>query len=172
MKHSNYILESYKFEIIDSKDRSCKIKFEENEGLAFNKEKRKLYVIHNKNLVLYVGEANCSIKVRFGRALGSYNHFAKTNKARGGYKGYKWLNKALNIKRSLTVTIAIFNTAYDANDKRSLIEAIEGEFVFLVRQELGYWPKFQNEIHFNNENGAKEIASKIFDAIISPQRSR
>jgi hypothetical protein len=167
MKESKYILETYKFEIIDCNDKTCKIKLEENDGLAFNKEKRKLYVIHDGNLILYVGEANCSIKVRFGRALGSYNHFAKTNKARGGYKGYKWLNKALNPKRSLTVTIALFNTDYDATEKRRFIEAIEGEFVFLVRKELGYWPKFQNEIHFQNEDGAKEIASKVFNAIIT-----
>ena len=171
-KNTKYIFESHRFEIIDCKDNTCKIKFNEETGEAFKKDRRKIYIIQNAQSILYVGEANCSIKERFRRSCNSFNHYARTEKARGGYKGYKWLNNALNSKRSLMVSIAIFNPLFDDDGKRSFIEAIEGELVFLIRNEFGYWPKFQNEIHFQNEAGAKEIALKIFNEIQPSRLSR
>jgi len=37
--------------------------------------------------------------------------------------------------------------------------------VFQVRKELNYWPNFQNEIHFKNEEGAREMAAERVERI-------
>lgn len=170
MTQERFHIENIEFEIIDCDDSKCRIKFDINEGAAFSKERRKIYIIHDNEEVLYVGEANCSIKERFQRSLVSFNHFVTKGVARGGYKGYKWLNKTINLTRRLTATVVVFGAQFDDADKRGYIEAIEGELVFLVRKELGYWPKFQNEIHFQNQDMAGVIALTIFEELISYQR--
>jgi hypothetical protein len=161
-----YNFEIYDLQIIDFKDKTCRIKLKIiQEKQALVKDRRKLYIIQNGQEVLYIGEANCSIKVRFQRACSSYNYFIKNKKARGGYKGYKWLDKKSNPARNLRVSVAVFNSTFDSDIKRSFIEAVEGELVYLIRNKLKYWPKFQNEIHFKNEDGAKEIAEEIYKKI-------
>ena len=160
-----YIFENHELNIIDSPNKICRICIDLVEGEAFKKERRKLYIIQSETGILYVGEANCSIKVRFQRACYSYNYYTKNNKARGGYKGYKWLNKKENPTRNLRVFVAIFNSTFDSDKKRAFVEAVEGELVYLIRNRLKYWPKFQNEIHFKNEDGAKEMAEEIFTKI-------
>ena len=158
-----YTFEKYDLKLIDLEDNICKTVLTPNLGVALLKERRKLYIIYFKNEYLYVGETNTSIKIKFQRGYGSFNHFIKKGKARGGYKGYKWLNKKDNSERNLKVCVATFSESYDA--KRDFIEAIEGELVYLIRQKFGYWPKFQNEIHFSNCNGAKEIAEGILKKV-------
>lgn len=164
---SKYVFEKYDFKIIDKSDKTCRIEFHLSNGEAFKEERRKLYIIKSKTEILYVGEANCSIKTRFQRGCTSFNYYVKNNEARGGYKGYKWLDYQKNQERSLSLSVAVFNETFDSDNKRHFIEAIEGELVFLIRKELSYWPKFQNEIHFSNENEAKEIAVEIFEKLKS-----
>ncbi|KUJ60772.1 hypothetical protein AR687_15280 [Flavobacteriaceae bacterium CRH] len=158
-----YIFEKYELSLLDCDNNNCKIQLSPKLGNALLKERRKLYVVHYNNEILYIGEANTSIKTRFQRGCTSFNYFIQKGEARGGYKGYKWLNKEKNIYRNLSVCVVIFDHKYD--DKRSFIEAIEGELVYLVRKKFDYWPKFQNEIHFSNYDGAKEIAEKILSMI-------
>ena len=163
----NYIFENYNLNLLDCDDNTCKLQLHPKQGNALLKERRKLYVIHHNDEILYIGEANNSIKTRLQRGCNSSNYFSKNGKARGGYKGYKWLNKENNIHRNLFISVAIFNDSYD--HKRDFIEAIEGELVYLIRNKLNYWPKFQNEIHFSNYDGAKEIAEKIFSTIVNKE---
>lgn len=158
-----YTFEKYGLKLIDLDNNSSKIVLNPNNGTALLKERRKIYIIHFKNEYLYIGEANTSIKTRFQRGCTSFNYYIKNKKTRNGYKGYKWLNKENNQIRNLTVVVAIFNEEYDT--KRDFIEAIEGELVYLIRQKTGFWPKFQNEIHFSNYEGAKEIANELFAKI-------
>ena len=160
-----YTFEKYDLKLIDAGDNSCKTELSPKNGTALLKERRKLYIIHFENEYLYVGEANTSIKTRFQRGCASFNYFMKNEKARNGYKGYKWLNKEKNQERNLTVSVVIFTEDFDHDEKRGFIEAIEGELVYLIRQKFGYWPKFQNEIHFSNCNGAKEIAEGILKKV-------
>lgn len=160
-----YVIENYDLKLIDKEDNTCKTELFPIQGEALQKERRKLYVVCNDTEVLYVGEANTSIKTRFQRGCISFNYFIKNGEARGGYKGYKWLNKKDNPQRNLKVIVAIFNKDYDHDNLRSSIEAIEGELVYLVRNKLGYWPKFQNEIHFSNCEGTKEIAEGILGEV-------
>jgi hypothetical protein len=155
-----FIFEKYSLNLRDCDDNTCKVQLSPKHGDALLKERRKLYIVHYNDEILYVGEANTSIKTRFQRGCTSFNFFIKNDKTRGGYKGYKWLSNVDNVHRNLFVSVAIFNKKYDIN--RSFIEAIEGELVYLVRNKLGYWPKFQNEIHFSNYKGAKEIAEDLF----------
>jgi hypothetical protein len=156
-----YIIEKYYLKLIDEENYSCKTELFPQEGLAFLNERRKLYVVYHGSEVLYVGEAHTSIKTRFQRGYNAYNYYKRNNDtARNGYKGYKWLNKDENPQRNLTVSIVIFPKEYDCN--REMIEAIEGELVYLIRNKTSNWPKFQNEIHFNNCEGAKEISEDIW----------
>jgi hypothetical protein len=159
-----YAFEKYEF-TIDSVSHSFTIqpmKSDQTRGLS--KEFRKVYLIKDaSNNIIYIGEANSSIKIRFQRAFTSFRYFAKNKKARGGYKGYKFIG--IHHAAALSVGVAIFNQAY--NDNRQFIEAVEGELVYLVRAKTGEWPKFQNEIHFHNVTGAKEAAEQIFAQFIS-----
>lgn len=161
-----YVLEEYFLNLIDAEDNSCKIQLlpKINYGKAFLKERRKLYIIHYNDEILYIGESNSSIKTRFQRGCTSFNYYSKNDKARRGYKGYKWLNKKNNLNRNILTTVAVFDEKYD--DNRSFIEAVEGELVYLVRNKLSYWPKFQNEIHFSNCEGAKELAEEILNSLL------
>jgi hypothetical protein len=160
-----YTFEKYDLKLNDAEDNSCKAELSPKNGNALLKERRKIYIILSENEFLYVGEANTSIKTRFQRGCTSFNYFIKNAKARNGYKGYKWLNKTNNLQRNLTVSVAVFNDYYDG--KRDLIEAIEGELVYSIRKKSGAWPKFQNEIHFSNCDGAKEIAASILEKVLS-----
>jgi hypothetical protein len=160
-----YTIEKYDLKLIDNEDNTCKVTLLPNNGAALIKERRKLYIIHFENVFLYVGEANTSIKTRFQRGCTSFNYFIRNEKARNGYKGYKWLDKVNNLKRDLTVSVITFNEEYDT--RRDYIEAIEGELVYSIRKKSGAWPKFQNEIHFSNCDGAKEIAASILEKVLS-----
>jgi hypothetical protein len=123
-----------------------------------------LYIVYLDEEVLYVDEAHTSIKTRFQRGCNAFNYYKKNNDiARGGYKAYKWLNKIDNSERSLNVMVATFS--FDFDNRRDYIEAIEGELVYLIRNKFGYWTKFQNEIHFSNCVGAKEIAESILGKV-------
>lgn len=161
-----YHIEKYSMQINDKADGTCSITLKpvnaDANNLALKKERRKIYIITSINEVLYIGEANTSMKNRFQRGCTSYNYFIKNKKARGGYKGYKWLDRKMNHDRNLLVIVVIFEPEYDADKEKDIIEAIEGELVFSIRKRLGMWPKFQNEIHFHNIIDAKKIAESIF----------
>lgn len=165
LKDMKYKFEEYLLKLNDAvDDDTCRLALSPSTGLALLKERRKLYVVHIENEIIYVGEAHTSLKKRFQRGCTSYNFFRRNNNvARGGYKGYKWLNKQENLSRNLNVSVAIFDSEYD--EKRNIIEAVEGELVYLIRNKHGYWPKFQNEIHFSNCEEAKEIAEGILEKI-------
>ena len=162
-----YNIEKFDLQLIDAKDSICKTALTPTFGASLKKERRKIYLLYSGDEILYVGEANTSIITRFQRGCASYNHYIKNGKARGGYKGYKWLNKNDNPERNLKILVAVFNESYD--DRRKFIEAIEGELVFLIRRDSGYWPKFQNEIHFSNCDGALGIAKEILENLFKKE---
>lgn len=160
-----YTIEKYDLQLIDNEDSTCKTVLSPKDGEALLKERRKLYLVYQGKEILYVGEAHTSIKTRFQRGCTSFNYFVKNGSSRGGYKGYKWLNKKDNPFRKIKVLAVVFDTTKD--EDRAFVEAVEGELVYLIRNEFGYWPKFQNEIHFSNCDGAKEIAREILKKAFS-----
>ncbi len=126
---------------------------------------RLLYIVKLNEQFLYVGEAKSELKTRFQRGFSSYRYFKRTGKARGGYKGYKWiklLDPTEGKPNQLDVWAILFDSSYD--DNRDSIEAIEGEIVWKIRNQTNKWPTYQNEIHFNNDlKDANLIANKILE---------
>lgn len=160
----DYKFEKYKLNIEDKEENTSFVKLEllEGNGIALtDEERRKVYIVHSDKEVLYVGEAHTSMKTRMQRGYTAFNYLQKNNKRRNGYGGYKWLDRKENTERNLILSVAMFGEEYDGDEKRKIIEAIEGELVYLVREEKGMWPKFQNEIHFRNIDEAKETAVSI-----------
>jgi hypothetical protein len=161
-----YLLEKYTLQIHDKADGTCSLSLksaeEKSESYALKKERRKIYLISSLRKILYVGEADTSMKTRLQRGCIPYNYFIKNKIAQNGYYGYKWLNKNNNPERLLTLSVAIFEPEHDPKENRNIIEAIEGELVYLIRQNTGEWPYFQQEIHFSNVSGAEETALNIY----------
>lgn len=130
----------------------------------------KIYILKHNDEIVYVGYTGQSMTARL-----SYGF--KVN-GENGYYGYKW-----KVEDELELIVFVFEQQFqeikhitDTNLKEELevqnrkykedIEAIEAEIVFLVRNEYGYWPKYQNEIHFNNSyNQAKQVAGEIYSLI-------
>ena len=128
---------------------------------AMEQTNRKLYVIKQGEKFLYVGEANCTIVTRLRRGFTSYRYFVKNGIGRGGYQGYKWIKLSdSKLRPELSIYVHVF--AEKHANFRGFVEAIEGELVYLIRKETQQWPVFQNEIHFNNESGSREIAEELF----------
>lgn len=111
----------------------------------------KIYVLTADKKVLYIGTTKSSLKSRLNSGL-------KAN-GKNGYHGYKWKNQR---------EIRIFVWNFTELDKYQT-ENIEAELAFNVRNKTGKWPKFQNEIHFNNsyEEKGKKIAEKMYEQIIN-----
>lgn len=104
----------------------------------------KLYVVKSGSEVIYVGLTTQSIQTRLRYGL----------KAQGetGYYGYKWKDLS-----EVDILIWCF-----PQESREHIEAVEAELVYLFRQHLGKWPKYQMEIHFHN---ISEDEIKVAEAI-------
>lgn len=136
---------------------------------AIDSPNRLIYVIKNSNEILYIGEAKSNLKKRITRGFVAYRFWKRNEQARNGYKGYKWIEmfdqkESGKTLEKLSLTCFLFDESH--NENRVFIEAIEGELVFLIRNQTGQWPLFQNEIHFNNEHPkSKSIAQKIFQKI-------
>ncbi|MBN2352111.1 MAG: hypothetical protein JXD23_06025 [Spirochaetales bacterium] len=125
---------------------------------------RRIYIVRDGQTIIYIGETDTPIKTRFQRGCNAYNHYKRTDKARNGYKGYKWLDPRLNPSNVLGIHVIIFN---DHDINRNIIESIESELTYLARQKSHAWPKFQNEIHFHNTEGSRETAEIIFEQVES-----
>ncbi len=154
-----FIIEQHNLEIVSKDKGRYGLKLIpigiSSEKLSLEKEGRKIYIIHHEEQIFYVGETGTSIKKRLERGFKAYNDFIKNGKTKNGYKGYKWIAEKNSI-RKLTVSVAIFGDV-----EREIIEAIEGELVYLVRAKTEKWPEFQNEIHFRNNENTKETAESI-----------
>jgi len=111
----------------------------------------KIYVLTADKKVLYIGTTKSSLKSRLNSGL-------KAN-GKNGYHGYKWKNEK---------NIRIFVWNFSGLDKYQT-ENIEAELAYNVRTKTGKWPKFQNEIHFNNsyKEKGKKIAENMYEQIIN-----
>lgn len=111
----------------------------------------KIYVLTADKKVLYIGTTKSSLKSRLNSGLRA--------SGKNGYHGYKWKNEK-------NIRIFIWNFS-ELNKYQT--ENIEAELAYNVRSKTGKWPKFQNEIHFNNsyEEKGKKIANKMYEQVIS-----
>jgi hypothetical protein len=82
---------------------------------------------------------------------------------KGGYYGYPWRGQT-----DLDLDIWYLDDAPPTKAAKEL-ECIEAEVVFLTRQKLDQWPKFQTEIHFHaSEKFHRDAAARIFQAVNFP----
>ena len=166
------VLEEYKIErrVMQSGEISFDlVPMNERENYALDSPNRLLYIIKNNHQFLYVGEAKSNLKNRVSRGFVSYRFWKRNEQARNGYKGYKWI-ELFDQKESIItldeLSLKCFLFDESRNDDREFIEAIEGELVFIIRNQTGQWPLYQNEIHFNNKNpDSFKIANEIFQKI-------
>ena len=121
------------------------------ESPATDKKKSKIYVLLDGAEILYVGQTGQSIRSRF---RGAFQANGET-----GFYGYKWRDK----RKKLTLLIWILPDFVATFEGR---EAVEAEVIFRVRRDFGYWPRYQNEVHFwNTDEKILTLADEIFDEL-------
>mgnify|MGYP007099590537 CR=1 FL=1 len=109
----------------------------------------KLYIVKHQAKIAYVGVTSQSItnRIRYGLIA----------KGKHGYHGYLWKD----LKEELTILIWCFPGELP---KSKLVESVEAEVVFTIRNHTGQWPNFQTEIHFHNTiEEEKKMAQLIYD---------
>ena len=100
---------------------------------------QKLYVLVGGREVLYIGITSQSMSSRLRSGF--------TADGTNGYHGYKWIGKI----EQADLLVWCF-----PNEEQSIIEAVEGELVYLIRNRTGKWPKYQMEIHFHNARPCRQ----------------
>jgi hypothetical protein len=120
----------------------------------------KIYVIKIDGEVVYIGFTSQSVTSRL-------NYGLKAN-GKNGYYGYQWRNKTDEVELLVFVFDKLLTGNKDLDKKdREFVEAIEAELVYQFRSQNGEWPKYQNEIHFNNSDrkGVLGITEYIYKYI-------
>jgi len=122
----------------------------------------KVYILKHEGKIVYVGYASQSIGTRLGQGVRNF----------GKKYGYKW-----SILDEVELYIIVFDKELKGSErgKRNdadlpfieFAEAVEAELVYLVKEKTGFWPAFQNEIHFNNEDNEKVkiVAEEIYEKV-------
>ena len=109
---------------------------------------QKLYVLKSGAEMYYVGITSqpMSSRLWIGYQVNS----------RTGYHGYKW--------RSQITQAELLVWCFTGND-RDAVESVEGELVYLIRNQTGRWPRYQMEIHFHPDatDEEKHIAELIYN---------
>ena len=145
-----------------------------NEKKTFSKSATdrcgKIYIFLQNNEVVYVGTTVRSIS---SRLRDSFTGYYKYKFIKSEDKKFQLVIYCLKQNHELALNsdgdieanrLSKDNMSSETRIKQSLlIENIEAELSLLVRNELGRWAKFQNEIHFNNFllNG-KELAEEVY----------
>ena len=155
MKLSNP--QEYELELLDSE--TYKVKGENGEEVfsapASSKAIPKLYVVHDSEVIHYVGITRQSMAARLRYGL----------KAKGthGYHGYKWKSHSGKLELSIWVLENI-----KPNEAYQELETIEAEMVFLCRLHFAQWPESQHEIHFHkSEEFHRKCSRLIYEHIES-----
>lgn len=121
-------------------------------GLA-SRRVSKLYVVTGEvesvSQPVYVGVTRQTMQKRF--------RYGWDADGGTGYHGYKW-------RHTLQTAVVDVWAASEEGEAVTLdIETVEAELVFLIRDRLGQWPLFQNEIHFHpSEERHRRAAAHVF----------
>lgn len=121
----------------------------------------KLYVISVANEIVYIGFTFQSIAKRLNSGLNA----KENNRA----IGYKWKH----IQEELELNVFVFQNLFGKGTEENKFvcqhfEALKAELVYLIHNETGQWPRFQNDlqIHYEQARTAKEKALKIYNEIM------
>lgn len=139
----------YKIQIVDSACRCTEVNGHQTIHFIAPDTKsgiQKLYVVKDGKDICYVGITSQPISSRLRTGFIDDGHY--------GYHGYKWKDKLKQAE--------LFVWTFP-NKEQGFVETIEGELVYLIRNQTGKWPKYQMEIHFHQ---ASELQIQIADSIL------
>ena len=140
----------YKIQIVDTTCRCIEINGQQTTRFIAPDTKsgiQKLYVVKDGTDICYVGITSRPISSRLRDGFVDNGHY--------GYHGYKWKDKL----KQAELLIWSF-----PDKEQGFVEAIEGELVYLIRNQTGKWPKYQMEIHFHQASELQiQIARSIFN---------
>ena len=149
--------QEYELELLDSETYKVKGKNGEEKfsAPASSKAIPKLYVVHDSEVIHYVGITRQSIATRLRYGL----------KAKGthGYYGYKWKKHSEKLELSIWVLENM-----EPDEAYQELETIEAEIIFLCRLHFDQWPESQHEIHFHKSGELhRKCAQRIYEQIES-----
>jgi hypothetical protein len=125
-----------------------------------SKNQPKIYLVRYNDEIVYVGYTSQSISSRL--------RYGFTAMGESGYYGYKWREHYNQVELAVIVFEKLLIGNKDVDDIYiRFIEAVEAEIVLKIRSKTGKWPKYQNEIHFNNNDlqEASRIATEIINLV-------
>lgn len=118
----------------------------------------KVYLIFNREELIYVGYSGQGMAARLGYSL--------KPKHQKNYQGYAW-RKADQLTLWVYCFKPFHGSVKDSDAQKKFAEAVEAELVFLWKERTGVWPAGQTEIHFNNWEAeqVKKLANRILDQV-------
>lgn len=163
----NYSIEKYILTFKEGKRGGVSFKIDRDKE-SRTKTPNILYVVKNENEFLYVGEAENSIHVRMTRGFTSNRYYTIKGHARGGYKGYQWIELYKNGTGSVEINVIVLDSIGTKKENKHFRESLEAELCYLIKKDTHQWPIYQNEIHFRNDENASGIVEKIYNEIKNP----
>jgi len=125
-----------------------------------SKDAFKIYILKHATEILYIGITKTYLSSRLKLGFDATKEIGHN-----GYHGYKWIKTHKG--KDLNLLVLVFPKLTDKAD-REIVEAIEAELVYRVREKFNKWPDCQNEIHFYNKG--EEIitfSKKLFEEILT-----
>ena len=110
----------------------------------------KIYIFKKGKTFLYVGITRQRVSSRMSASFRIFLKKEKTNQSSKGYSGHKFIG---DYKDRGALRLYVFALAHIIGKKKEAYEeaeAIEAEIVYAIRSKTNKWPRYQNEIHFNN----------------------
>jgi hypothetical protein len=113
----------------------------------------KIYIVHKKSKIVYVGSTTQAVRSRLYGALRATGQ--------SGYYGYKWKDlKGLTID---VWSLPSLDKLKDNKKRKIELETVEAEIAYITRHKDNNWPTCQNEIHFHpSKKLQRDIAQKIY----------
>ena len=161
-KHARYVIE-FTSGYVNPKGENGETSF----GPPFNKKGPKLYVISEGVIPIYVGKATRPILERLGEGIRGENkylwsHFLKKTTLD------LWVAEFVDNDFNSMADDPSMKLAEGNKEKQEdiILETIEAEVAYFVRQAFGHWPKYQIEIHFHQSSKEyQELAKSIVNEL-------
>lgn len=107
----------------------------------------KLYVYKTGSEIQYVGVTKMSLATRYWHGSNKKTKY-----------GYQFLHHA---------QLKLYVWVFPSLGQRQ-VENIEAELAYLIRNQTGRWPEYQNEVHFNNDFVlGSAVAAKLYERLIT-----
>lgn len=134
-------------------------------GPPFNRRGTKLYVISSDGVPIYVGKATRPILERLGEGIRGENSYMWSRFLRESTLDL-WAVTVMDHDIDAMKDDPSMKLAKGNKEKETdiILETIESEVAYCIRQAFGHWPRYQVEIHFlqsldEHREKAQEIVS-------------